>query len=1318
MTKRARLSEGPSAREKRHRSEPRDDSARTVTLRSRQSREREPPRQSGGREPSRRSRDRERRPAEKLRSRERPRADASRLGGRSESGDASSKTGAADSKGSTAAMDLALSTRVPTTRSADEDLAAALSAAAKTANEALLALPAPSPGEDRSGEKPKPQQSEVAGNSSSKAIATSSSKACGGSSVISPNLLALMHAEPGAEIPSLASLLRDPNAPPDPMAPPPATSTEVSCTDLVPVGTSTSSATLSSELSQALAIYKPSTLSQLPAGPLPVGLLAGTGVSSTGAAAAAAATPLLTRSKKAKKRARAESAWNQTYELQCIRKDFEFALGGCGEGLKEETGLQRGLLLFKEVFRLGVAEALCDFTVACAGGQGNLPALKAVLEILKENIGPNNTKGVDAIDFQIYQQVIDNVSLSPNADFVVEALKVLLGARFAPRLAEFPSDDALEYFVRQNYYLSLEFTEDMRQCIASVEAAKRGSSTCEVSHAPPMRIAGYGNQAGPSADAEALYSVQPVQGHCWSMQKNRWREEFFGHTDAPARGDVLLLRRGNDILVAVAQSTTSGPRDGVRVAVQQVEHLRRMLRERGRGAVLVDASVGPSKVSLDRMRAAIVDVCRRTTQVPAMQWWLIHRPPTNANSSTVRDKDPSLDLKLRLFIIEEPSAGGPQRHELSVANAVVGQPPRGLRMFGQLLFVSENPWLKKPCNPKVSTNRVVLCWQGGDQVDPVTRGYNAVAGGAVAVIIIGDDDAEESVEPGEAIVAAGEATPIPVLRLSKRDGLTLMCKAMQMEPAHIEVLFSRVGAGATNLGVPLDRSQHRAIAAVFDPPPKPKQGRVTLIQGPPGTGKTTVALHVISRWLEKDETSKVLVTGFSNVAIDNIALGLQKRNLGPILRVGRGQTELSRDRLQDYLKANPAFPALESMRQTLHSDVPGTKSDMLKLERKMTREAIASSRVVCATCITCGGDLLVGTAFKKVLFDEAAQATEPASLTPLTMSTEELVLIGDHKQLPPPVHCLDAGKLGLCESLFERLGKMGVPRHMLTVQYRMHPCLAAFSSWAFYDSVVTDGIGPGDRPAPIGYPWPDPTRPLCFEGVGDANGGLEQKSGTSLCNPTEAARVSAIAKTIVMAGDVAAEDVTVITPYSAQAVMLKSQLRGTGISVSTIDSYQGRETEVIVCSVVRCAASRGVGFLTDVRRFNVLLTRARRGLIVVGHQATMQCERTWRAWVWHVVREQLFRGQVNTSIAMEAEPTRADLQDDEGEPGMFGNTEVPPSGPGLWMAFAGDVWPRLDPDAIVPWKPSASAKAWARAKGINLNVQPNAMRMPVGLVQR
>ncbi len=290
--------------------------------------------------------------------------------------------------------------------------------------------------------------------------------------------------------------------------------------------------------------------------------------------------------------------------------------------------------------------------------------------------------------------------------------------------------------------------------------------------------------------------------------------------------------------------------------------------------------------------------------------------------------------------------------------------------------------------------------------------------------------------------------------------------------------------------------------------------------------------------------------------------------------------------------------------------------------------------------------------------------------------------MGDQAQLGPQLASSTAQRLGLGESLFGRLVRHGVSVRFLDTQYRMHPALAAYPSAAFYAGRLASGVAADDRPPPRGLEWPHAdadghgATPLAFLGIGseqaqDGQGRpLETRVGTSKANRAEARTLACAAAQL--APHLPPGGLAIITPYAAQIDALREELQRARVAptptVATVDSFQGMEHEVILVSAVRASAhgAAGAGFLSDARRLNVLLTRARRGLLLVGHAATLLCDPAWGGLLADLWQRGLVRGDG-------LEPLRR-LPAAEDAP-RSATSPVPqvrfPSGPSTWLAFAG-----------------------------------------------
>ena len=193
----------------------------------------------------------------------------------------------------------------------------------------------------------------------------------------------------------------------------------------------------------------------------------------------------------------------------------------------------------------------------------------------------------------------------------------------------------------------------------------------------------------------------------------------------------------------------------------------------------------------------------------------------------------------------------------------------------------------------------------------------------------------------------------------------------------------------------------------------------------------------------------------------------------------------------------------------------------------------------------------------------------------------------------------------------------------------MHPAISDFPNRTFYEGLLVDGIAAADRPNPAGLLWNDWEVPIAFLPVnGDE---ILSADGVSKENPSEAGWAARILESLLEAGDLNQSDIGIITPYAGQVRAIRDALteRNDSVEVKTVDGYQGREKEVIIFSCVRSNSDGNIGFLADPRRLNVALTRAKRGLIVIGDPNTLRNDETWASWLedirsrnleaWHIL---------------------------------------------------------------------------------------------------
>ncbi|PIA14905.1 ATP-dependent helicase NAM7 [Coemansia reversa NRRL 1564] len=399
---------------------------------------------------------------------------------------------------------------------------------------------------------------------------------------------------------------------------------------------------------------------------------------------------------------------------------------------------------------------------------------------------------------------------------------------------------------------------------------------------------------------------------------------------------------------------------------------------------------------------------------------------------------------------------------------------------------------------------------------------------------------------------------------------------------------------------------------------------LSLIQGPPGTGKTVTTAALVYH-LAKANTGKILVCAPSNVAVDQLTEKVDKTGLRVVRITARNREELesriSHLELHTQALMNDTIPELQKLHRLKTAVGELSRSDQAqyrRLRHGSEMEILNHADVILCTCVGAGDRRLSDFRFRTVLIDESTQASEPECLIPLVMGARQVVLIGDHQQLGPVILSKAAANAGLSQSLFERLVFLGLRPHRLVVQYRMHPCLSEFPSNFFYEGSLQNGVTAQERTrSDIGFPWPNPAKPMMIL----ACNGVEEiaSNGTSYINRVEASACEKIV-TRMLKSNLSPEQIGVITPYEGQRSWVVHHMVQAGtlvgdaykeVEVASVDAFQGREKDYIIVSCVRNNEHQGIGFLSDPRRLNVALTRAKYGIIILGSPKVLSRNPLW-----------------------------------------------------------------------------------------------------------
>lgn len=436
----------------------------------------------------------------------------------------------------------------------------------------------------------------------------------------------------------------------------------------------------------------------------------------------------------------------------------------------------------------------------------------------------------------------------------------------------------------------------------------------------------------------------------------------------------------------------------------------------------------------------------------------------------------------------------------------------------------------------------------------------------------------------------------------------------------------------------LNNSQEKAVNAVL------AAREVAVVHGPPGTGKTTTLVEAVFETLHRE--NQVMVSAQSNTAVDWIAEKLVDRGIN-VLRIGnptRVNDKMLAFTYERRFEAHADYPELWNVRRAIREatanlrkggrgERDGLRNHLSRLRARATELEIridsrlfSEARVIACTLVGAANRVLERKRFSSLFIDEAAQAVEAACWIAITRA-DRVILAGDHCQLPPVIKCMEAARGGLDRTLLEKVvATKPETVSLLTIQYRMHEDIMGFSSRWFYHNqlqaapeVKYRGILDFDT----AISWID-TAGMDFNEkcVGEATGRLNTGEAEMLMQQLKL-YMERIGADRILDERI---DFGVISPYRAQVQYLRRLLKKDAffrpfrdlITVHTVDGFQGQERDVIFISLVRANENGQIGFLRDLRRMNVAITRARMKLLILGDADTLTRHRFYKELYFYI----------------------------------------------------------------------------------------------------
>ena len=436
----------------------------------------------------------------------------------------------------------------------------------------------------------------------------------------------------------------------------------------------------------------------------------------------------------------------------------------------------------------------------------------------------------------------------------------------------------------------------------------------------------------------------------------------------------------------------------------------------------------------------------------------------------------------------------------------------------------------------------------------------------------------------------------------------------------------------------LNRSQEEAVNKVLG------AKQVSIVHGPPGTGKTTTLVEAIYETLHRE--NQVIVCAQSNIAVDCISEKLVDRGIN-VLRIGN-PTRIN-DKMLSFtyerrFESHPDYPELWSIRKairdiqsnmrkksreerdTIRNRLSRLKFRATELEVKIDTELFDEARVVACTLVGSANRVMMNRHFTTLFIDEAAQALEAACWIAIGKA-DRVILAGDHHQLPPTIKCIEAEREGLGRTLMQKIAHTKPETvSLLKIQYRMHEDIMKFPSQWFYNGELQAAPeiryrGILDWDTPIN--WID-TSDMDFkeEFIGETFGRINKAEADLLLQELKA-YIDRIGGKRVLEERI---DFGIISPYKAQVQYLRNKIKASGslkpyrslLTVNTVDGFQGQERDVIFISLVRANEDGQIGFLNDLRRMNVAITRARMKLVILGEAETMKRHKFYKELIEYI----------------------------------------------------------------------------------------------------